>query len=256
MPLGPRFPVSDSSVFVVVLAAIVAGAITALSGFGLGSILTPLFMVSFPAPLAVAMAAIPHAVANAVRGWHLRRQVDVLTFRQFGIASVIGSLLGAALQPTLGSRELKVVLAVLLLLAGGSELLRRRIPIPPTPFWRLVGGALSGASGGLVGNQGGIRSAVLLGFQLRPLALVATATASALAVDAARLPIYIAHSGAALMSHARLWLAATAGALVGTLIGVPVLGRIPEPLYRRIVGGLLVLLGLSLVITATRGGAH
>jgi uncharacterized membrane protein YfcA len=243
----------DSPLIVI---AAMRGAITAVSGFGLGSILTPLFMVSFPAPLAVAMAAIPHAVGNLLRGWQLRREIDGRTFRQFGIASALGAIAGAILQPTLGDRALKLVLAILLLLAGTSELLRRRIPIPPTPFWRLAGGALSGLSGGLVGNQGGIRSAVLLGFQLPPLALVATATASALCVDLARLPIYFVHSGPALLAHAPLVLAATAGSLLGTLIGVPVLGRIPEPRYRRIVGGLLVLLGLSLVITASQSGTH
>jgi len=60
------------------------------------------------------------------------------------------------------------------------------------------------------------------------------------------------HSGPALAAHAPLWLAATVGSLLGTLIGVPVLGRIPRPRYRRIVGGLLVLLGLSLAINAAR----
>jgi len=50
-----------------------------------------------------------------------------------------------------------VVLAALLVLAGTAELLRRRLPLPRTPTWRLAGGALSGAFGGLVGNQGGIQ---------------------------------------------------------------------------------------------------
>jgi uncharacterized protein len=43
-----------------------------------------------------------------------------------------------------------------------------------------VAGALSGALGGLVGNQGGIRSAAMLGFKVPQESLVATATAIAL----------------------------------------------------------------------------
>lgn len=239
------------SPLVVALVAVAAGAVAAVSGFGLGSILTPLLMLSFPTSSAVALVAIPHAVATTVRWWRLRGDVDGPTFRQFGIASAIGGLAGAALQPFLGGTALTVVLAVLLVLAGGSELLRRRVPLPPTPFWRLAGGILSGAFGGLVGNQGGIRSAALLGFQLPPRALVATATASALFVDAARVPIYVAHSGPVLAANAPLWLAASAGALAGTFIGVPILSRIPEAHYRMIVGGLLVLLGMALLAATT-----
>ena len=214
------------SPLVIALAAVFAGAIAAVSGFGLGSILTPLLMLSFPASTAVAMVSIPHAVATTVRWWNLRHEVDGPTFRQFGIASAAGGLAGAALQPVLGSAALTVVLGLLLLLAGGSELVRRRLPLPPTPLWRLTGGVLSGGFGGLVGNQGGIRAATLLGFRLPPRALVATA--SALFVDLARVPIYVVHSGPALAAHARLLVLASAGALAGTFMGVPVLGRIAE----------------------------
>jgi hypothetical protein len=44
----------------------------------------------------------------------------------------------------------------------------------------------------LVGNQGGIRSAALLGFELEKQQFVATATAIGLFVDGARMPIYVA----------------------------------------------------------------
>ena len=115
---------------------------------------------------------------------------------------------------------------------------------------RLAGGILSGGFGGLVGNQGGIRAAALLGFRLPPRALVATATASALFVDAARVPIYLVTSGPVLASTAPLWLAASAGAVIGTFIGVPMLGRIPEPVYRQLIGALLVVLGITLLAAA------
>ena len=56
--------------------------------------------------------------------------------------------------------------------------------------WAWLAGAASGAFGGLVGNQGGIRSAALLGFGLPRESFVATATAVALVVDAVRMPVY------------------------------------------------------------------
>jgi len=231
-------------------AAVLAGAVAAVSGFGIGSLLTPLLLLSMPTAHAVAILAIPHAVATAIRWLRLRADVDARTFRQFGIASAAGGLSGAALQSRLDSPVLTATLAVLLLTAGASELARRRIPLPRTPFWRLLGGLLSGLFGGLVGNQGGIRAAALLGFRLPARQLVATATASALLVDAARVPIYLMSARSIIASAAPLWLAASVGVTLGTFLGIPILGRIPETTYRRLVGALLILLGVTLLITS------
>jgi uncharacterized membrane protein YfcA len=232
------------------MAAVLAGAIAAVSGFGIGSLLTPVLMLSMPTAHAVAVLAIPHALATAIRWVRVRRDVHRPTFRQFGIASAGGGLVGAALQSQLASPVLTFVLAILLILAGTSELLRRRVPLPETPFWRLSGGILSGLFGGLVGNQGGIRAAALLGFQLQPRQLVATATASALLVDAARVPIYVLSAGSVIADTTRIWVVVSIGVTIGTFVGVPLLGRIPESTYRRMVGGLLFVLGFSLLAAA------
>jgi uncharacterized membrane protein YfcA len=207
-------------------------------------------MLSMPTPHAVAVLAIPHAWATTIRWVRLRSDVDRRTFKQFGIASAVGGLAGAALQSRLASPTLTIVLASLLVLAGSTELARRRVPLPQTRFWRLLGGILSGLFGGLVGNQGGIRAAALLGFRLQPRQLVATATASALLVDAARVPIYLLSAGPVIATTMRLWIVITVGVTIGTFLGVPVLGRIPESTYRRLVGGLLLLLGISLFAAA------
>jgi uncharacterized membrane protein YfcA len=224
--------------------------VAAVSGFGIGSLLTPLLLLSLPTAHAVAILAIPHAVATGIRWLNLRAEVHRPTFRQFGIASAAGGLAGAALQARLGSPVLTVVLALLLLVAGTTELARRRVPLPHTPVWRLLGGTLSGVFGGLVGNQGGIRAAALLGFQLQPRQLVATATASALLVDAARVPIYFLSAGDVIANAMPLWVAASIGVTLGTFLGVPILSRLPEATYRRLLGGLLVVLGVALFAAA------
>lgn len=237
-----------------VAASVLAGAVAAVSGFGIGSLLTPVLMLSLgmPAASAVAVLAVPHALATAIRLVRLRHDVHGPTFREFGLASAVGGLAGAALQSQLASPVLTIVLSALLVLAGTTELLRRRVPLPQTSRWRLAGGLLSGLFGGLVGNQGGIRSAALLGFQLRPRQLVATATASALLVDAARVPVYFLTAGEAIRDSVHLLLVVAAGVTVGTFVGVPILGRIPESTYRRLVGALLVVLGITLFLLSRR----
>ena len=222
----------------------------AVSGFGIGSLLTPLLMLSFPAATAVAFVAVPHALATVLRWWRLRADVSGHAFRQFGLASAAGGLAGAVLQARLASPILSIVLGALLVLVGIGELWRRLPAMPRNPLGWATGGVLSGFFGGLVGNQGGIRSAALLGYDLSPREMVATATASALLVDAARLPVYLFTRFDALRPLTMLMVAACVGAVAGTFAGVPILRRIPAPVFRRVLGALLVGLGLLLLITA------
>ena len=228
--------------------AIVAGAVAAVSGFGIGSLLTPVLMLSMPIREAVAILAIPHAWATMVRLVRLRREVHWPTLRQFGVASALGGLAGALLQSRLGSPLLTALLACLLMLVGTTELLQRPVPLPATRAWRAVGGVLSGVFGGLVGNQGGVRTAALLGFGLTTRTLVATATASALLVDIARTPVYLAVAGDVIAEELPLAGILVIGVTIGTYAGVPLLSRIPVAAYRRLIGGLLVLVGALLLL--------
>ena len=93
----------------------------------------------------------------------------------------------------------------------------------------------------------------LLGVSLPPERFVATATASALVVDAVRLPVYLYHSGEKLVKYGPLVGFAIAGVLAGTLYGERVLRRLPEDQFRRIVSIFLVALGLSLLVTGAGG---
>jgi uncharacterized membrane protein YfcA len=113
-----------------------------------------------------------------------------------------------------------------------------------------VAGALSGVLGGLVGNQGGIRSAALVGFGLRKDMFVGTATAIALFVDGARVPVYLYTQHAELRA-ALLWIILTVIAVVvGTLVGTHALGRIPDVWFRRILAATLAILGVAMLIRA------
>jgi uncharacterized membrane protein YfcA len=178
--------------------------------------------------LAVAAVAVPHAAGTALRCARLRHAVDWSVLWKFGIPSAAGGLTGALWQGELSNLILTRVLGGLLVLAGVSGLANLSPRVQLRGPWALLGGLLSGFFGGLVGNQGGIRSAALLGVSLSPERFVATATASALVVDAVRLPVYLYHSGGELWRHGLLVGLAVAGVLAGTLYGERVLRRLPE----------------------------
>jgi uncharacterized membrane protein YfcA len=227
--------------------AVIAGAVAAMTGFGVGSLLTPVLALTVDTTLAVAAVAIPHVVATAIRFWFLRGRVDRKVVLSFGLTSAAGGLLGAALYKTAGSRRLTAVFGGLLLFAAVSEItgLARRMRFRGWVAWGA--GALSGLLGGLVGNQGGIRSAALTGFDLPKEKFVGTATAIALFVDAARLPVYVAGQHAEMLSLWRWIVAATAGVTVGTLIGSRALRRVPEAWFRRVLAVTLAVLGVTML---------
>src|SRR5262245_27672761 len=227
----------ESSVFnvAVAAAALIAGGIAAVTGFGIGSLLTPLFNVRYDMPLSVALVSIPHFVATALRLWIMRRDVDRRVLVSFGLMSAAGGLTGALLQRVVSGRALTILLAVLLTFAGIAGLtgLSDRIRLGRTTGW--IAGILSGALGGLVGNQGGIRSAALLGYELAPAAFVATATAAGVIVDVARMPVYIVTERSRLSQETTLVAFAVIGVVAGTFLGQNLLKTLPESRFRKVV---------------------
>ena len=226
------------------VAALIAGGIAAVTGFGIGSLLTPLFNVRYDMPLSVALVSIPHFVATALRLWIMRHDVNRRVLVSFGLMSAAGGLTGALLQRVVSGRSLTILLAVLLTFAGIAGLtgLSDRLRLGRTSGW--IAGILSGALGGLVGNQGGIRSAALLGYDLSPAAFVATATAAGVIVDVARMPVYIVTERTRLFQQTGLISMAVIGVVAGTLAGQRLLKGVPESQFRKIVGLLVLLLGL------------
>jgi uncharacterized membrane protein YfcA len=237
---------------VVLLVAAAAGSVASVAGFGIGSLLTPLLALRVGTKTAVAAVSIPHLVGTSIRFWFLRRQVDRAVLRRFGVTSAAGGLTGALLHAWASSRALAMVFGALLVFAGGSQISGY------AQRWRFHGGvawlagAASGFFGGLVGNQGGIRSAALLGFDLNRDQFVATATAIALMVDAARMPVYVVAERDQVAAIWPVVLAATVGVVAGTVGGGRLLARVPERRFRQIVGILLLCLGVATLI---RGGA-
>jgi uncharacterized membrane protein YfcA len=77
---------------------------------------------------------------------------------------------------------------------------------------------------------------------------VATATASALLVDAARVPIYLFTAGSEIGRMLPLVGLLTVAVLVGTILGAPILRRLPDAIFRRLLAILLIILGVSLIV--------
>lgn len=233
-------------------AAILAGAVAAVTGFGIGSILTPLVSLQTGAKIAIAAVSIPHFAATLLRFLILRRHLDRKVLGSFGVSSALGGLAGAFLHAATPKPALTVIFSAVLIFAGLTGLTgwSSKMRFGPKTAW--LAGAVSGTLGGVAGNQGGIRSAAMLGFDLPRQAFVATATAIGLAVDGGRIPVYMVTVLDELTARWPLIGVLTAGVLAGTLFGERLLHRTPEPVFRRIVSGLVLALGIVTLFRAVR----
>jgi len=232
----------------VFVCAVAAGAVAAVSGFGIGSLLTPLIALQAGTKTAVAAVSLPHLIGTGLRFWRLRDSLDRRVFWRFGLTSAAGGLAGALLNARASSPALTVVFGSLLVFAGAAQITAsaQRWRFHGSVAW--IAGALSGFFGGLVGNQGGIRSAAMLGFDLPKERFVATATAIALIVDAARMPVYVAVERAQVAAIWSLVAIASVGVVVGTLAGQRVLAIVPEQRFKQIVGAIILLLGIAMLV--------
>ena len=237
----------------VTIAAIIAGGIASIAGFGIGSILTPLLSIRVGTKLAVAAVSVPHLVATAVRFFLIREHVDRRVFFSFGLTSAVGGLVGALLHTRFSSPALSYILGALLVFAGfmGITGWAQRLRFEGAAAW--IAGALSGVFGGLVGNQGGIRSATMLGMRVSKESFVATATAIALVVDGARMPVYAATQTKPVLEIWPILLLAVTGVIVGTIAGERLLRRIPQPIFRRLVSIIVFALGISMLLHPGKG---
>jgi uncharacterized membrane protein YfcA len=231
---------------------IIAGMIAAISGFGIGSLLTPLLSIKIGTKIAIAIVSIPHFIGTAIRCWVLRSKIDKKIFIQFGLSSIAGGLVGALLFWKTHTPALTLIFGIILIFASVMELsgLSQKLRVGKTMAF--MGGILSGFLGGLVGNQGGIRSAALLSFNIDRKAFVATATAIGLVVDSVRMPIYFVTEGKQFIGNLIYIILAALGVIIGTWIGIKILDKIPKNIFRRIVAALIFLLGICMLYSIIR----
>lgn len=249
--------------------ALGASALTLFSGFGLGTLLLPAFALVFPIEIAVAATAVVHLANNVFKVGLLHRHADWGTVARFGIpgaiATVFGALLLASLvglpslfEYTLAETVRRVspiglVVGLLILVFAVLELsprFERRLQFPRKLI--PLGGAISGFFGGLSGHQGALRSAVLVRSGLSKEAFIATGVICAVAIDVARVAVYgtttLAGHAAQVAGSGRIGLvvAATVAAFAGALVGRRLMRKVTMTAIRRLVGTLLMLVGLLL----------
>ena len=251
------------------LAALIAAGLTLYSGFGLGTLLLPVFALFFPAEVAVVATAMVHGANNVFKVSLLGRQADLHVVLRFGVPAIIAAIFGALAlgwvaqsgsgmtievneEALFRITPVKLVIGLLMIGFAMFELLPRFRSLEFDRRYLPLGGLLSGFFGGLSGHQGALRSAFLAKTGLTTERFVASNAAIGFLVDLTRISVYIALFTAAggHVTDFNGWPLVLTGALsafCGVLLGKRYLHKVTMISIQTLVGVLLFGVGLALV---------
>lgn len=253
------------------LCSLFAAGLTMYSGFGLGTLMLPVFALFFPVEMAVVATALVHGANNVFKVTLLGRHADREVVLKFGLPAVAAAILGAValgwvagsdsrLTVVVDDREVlnvtpvKLVIGLLMIGFALFELLPRFQRLEFERRWLPLGGLLSGFFGGLSGHQGALRSAFLAKAGLGTERFVGSNAVIGFLVDLTRIGVYLAlFRAAGVTVSSGIWPLVATGALcafAGVLLGRRFLHKVTMKAVRALVAILLFAVGLALVTGA------
>jgi len=250
-------------IIIISIIAFFVAILTFFSGFGLGTILTPVFMLFFPVELAIALTGVVHFFNNLYKIILVGKNADKKVLLRFGIPAVIAAILGAwvllhipdvkplfsytVFEKTFTVYPVKFIISILLIIFASMDLIPYFSKLQFGRDKLAIGGALSGFFGGLSGNQGALRSAFLIKAGLSKEAFIGTAVLVSTFVDFTRLSMYATRIVKTdLFDNLTLVIAATASAIVGAYYGNKLLKKVTLKSVQTIVAVMLIIISIAL----------
>jgi uncharacterized protein len=244
-------------------ASLLVSLLTFFSGFGLGTILMPVFAIFFPVDMAIALTGVVHLLNNIFKFFLTGKHADKPTLLRFGIPAIVGAFIGAwlllqithwkpLLEYTISNKSfyitpVKLTVAILLVVFSLMEVVPRLKQLQFGKDKMPIGGLLSGFFGGLSGNQGALRSAFLIKAGLSKESFIATGVIIACMVDISRLAVYSKqYMTAGFEENWQLLLVATLSAFCGAVIGNTLLKKLTLSVVQSIVTVMLIVLAAAL----------
>lgn len=250
-------------IIIISLIAFFVAILTFFSGFGLGTILTPVFMVFFPVDLAIALTGVVHFFNNIFKLFLVGRNADKQVLIRFGIPAVIAAFAGSWVLLNISDLEplfsyemfgrnflvepVKFIISILLIIFALMDLIPYFQNLQFGKEKLSLGGALSGFFGGLSGNQGALRSAFLIKAGLSKEAFIGTAVVVSTFVDFTRLSVYATRFVSTdLVDNIHLVLISTLSAIAGAFLGNKLLKKVTLKFLQMTIAIMLILISIAL----------
>jgi len=250
---------------IICIVALIGSALTLFSGFGLGTLLLPVFGLFFSIEIAIILTSIVHFLNNFFKLILFGKSADKNIILSFGIPAIFFAFIGAYalkllsdMKPifeysiadkTFSIMPVKLIIGLLLMVFSLIEFVPKYKNMEFDKKYLSVGGVLSGFFGGISGHQGALRSAFLIRTNLSKEAFIATGVVIACLVDVSRLSVYIPQfiENKINLDYTILVLA-TFSAFSGVYFGSKMLQKTTISTLQNIVALMLMLYSLLLII--------
>ncbi len=259
---------------IVSLSVLFASGLTFFSGFGLGTIMLPVFSLFMPLDLAVVATAIIHLANNVLKFALVYKSIHFPVLLRFGLPALLSAIVGGYLLTFISTMNrtfaytfldqsmetswLKIIIGLLMIFFAWFDLSPRFSTLTFHKKYLPFGGILSGFFGGLSGHQGAFRAAFLSKSELTKDQFIATSNSLSLVVDIGRLIVYstgIVFLGKLFQTNLsgeevnlrNIILFAISFAFLGTIIGKKMVKKVTFKNVQKVVGVLLILMGLLLL---------
>jgi len=250
-------------IVIISITAFATAILTFFSGFGLGTILTPVFMLFFPVELAIALTGIVHFFNNIFKLILVGRNANKEVLLRFGIPAVLAAFLGSLVLLNITNSTplfsyvafgklyevypIKFIVSILLILFASIDLIPYFQKLQFGKDKLILGGFLSGFFGGLSGNQGALRSAFLIKAGLSKEAFIGTAVVVSTFVDFTRLGVYATRfEKSGLFENLELVIWATISAISGAYLGNKLLKKVTLGFLQVLTAIMLILMSICL----------
>jgi hypothetical protein len=172
--------------------AYIASVIGTMAAFGISTILLPAAMLIFDFKTALVLVSLFHISGNIGRITFFKRGFDKNLMLEFGVPSVVLTLIGALLVNYVSQPILKLFLGLFLVGFSVLSIIKPDLSIPANRRNSFVGGSLYGFFSGLVGTGGPLRGAFLTSLNLEKDVYISTSGSISFLVDLTRIPVYLA----------------------------------------------------------------
>jgi uncharacterized membrane protein YfcA len=249
---------------IILLTAFIGALLTFFSGFGLGTILTPIFALFYPIEFAIIMTALVHFANNIFKIILIGKNINKNVLFTFGLASIFGAIIGSLclvffssendfiqyslIGKVFNTTQSKIAIGIIMVLFSIIELFSEKLSANFTIKNSGWGGFVSGMFGGFSGHQGAIRSFFLSKLNLTAAQYIATGTAIALMVDLSRIGIYFNTNVSFDFKFSTQVILAMCAAFAGTYIGKKYLVKVNKDFVNYIIAIFLVIIGIGLIL--------
>lgn len=247
------------------ITALIASFLTFFSGFGLGTLLFPVFAIYFPFPVAVALTACVHLLNNLFKLGLVYKNINYNLILKFGVPSAIAAFAGAYCLKQIGTHEIilfketifgydlkttlsGLIIGSLIITFSLVELSKKLSELTFSSNYLILGGCISGFFGGFSGHQGAIRSAFLLRLNLEKQVYIATGVVVACIIDVIRLFFYTNFSVIEI-NHTNMWLLLNSVfcAWIGAFIGNKLFKKTSITFFKWFVGAFMMVMGVLII---------